>query len=376
MSERWKDPRDLAGDEGLVPLETLDVGRIMDDDELLAAMAQTAFGGRRLGEAAEVLKEMIADPRCSVVMTLSGAMTVAKMGLLITEMVERGWVQAIISTGALMTHGMVELAGMKHYKAEDGAKDRDLFLKGYNRVYDTYELEENLNKLGGLLRGTFEELDGQPFGSWNLTRTVGRRLAAPETRGILSACYRKGVPVYIPALTDSEFGLDLATYYLARPLLDKSKRIDTGLHELRTDFDPFIDLAHYTRFCLAADRIGIFTIGGGVPRNWAQQAAPFVDYMARSLDRTEELNRIRYAVRICPEPVHWGGLSGCSYSEGVSWGKFVPLSEGGRFAEVFADATICWPLLVQGVIQRMKKEGLTASSPNIDVPGYGSNEAS
>jgi deoxyhypusine synthase len=58
-------------------------------------------------------------------------------------------------------------------------------------------------------------------------------------------------------------------------------------------------------------------------------------------------------VRICPEPAHWGGLSGATYSEGVSWGKFVPPSEGGRFAEVHADATIAWPILIRGVLERL-----------------------
>jgi deoxyhypusine synthase len=85
--------------------------------------------------------------------------------------------------------------------------------------------------------------------------------------------------------------------------------------------------------------MGIFTIGGGVPRNWAQQVGPYL-----------EIQRVRVGR---PEPEHWGGLSGCSYSEGVSWGKFVPEEEGGRFAEVFADATIAWPLVVRAVMERI-----------------------
>ena len=54
-------------------------------------------------------------------------------------------------------------------------------------------------------------------------------------------------------------------------------------------------------------------------------------------------SRFRYGVRICPEPVHWGGLSGCTYTEGVSWGKFLSREEGGQYAEVHCDATIAWP---------------------------------
>ena len=65
--------------------------------------------------------------------------------------------------------------------------------------------------------------------------------------------------------------------------------------------------------------------------------------------------RFQYGVRICPEPVYWGGLSGCTYSEGVSWGKFVPVKEGGRYAEVLSDATLVWPFLIKGVLQRLGK---------------------
>lgn len=370
------DVRELSDgtEDNLQALASLDVQQIADADQMLAAMAQTSFGGRRLGEAAQVLAEMVADPDCGVVMTLSGAMTVAKMSLVITEMVERGWVQCIVSTGALMTHGMVELAGMEHYKAQVDVDDSELFEKGYNRVYDTYELETNLNTVGNLLRGVFSDVHHahSRFASWHLTRAVGEMLAKnPHARGILSACYRKGVPVYIPALTDSEMGLDLATFYMEMLVNEhRAPNIREGLRDLETRFDPFLDLAHYTRFILNSDRLGIFTIGGGVPRNWAQQASPFVDYMRRAIETDDELNRIRYGVRICPEPVHWGGLSGCSYSEGVSWGKFVPPAEGGRFAEVHADATVCWPLLVQGVAQRLDKAGVQVTSPDVDMEGY------
>lgn len=67
------------------------------------------------------------------------------------------------------------------------------------------------------------------------------------------------------------------------------------------------------------------------------------------------VRRFKYGVRICPDAVQWGGLSGCTYSEGISWGKFIPPQEGGRFAEVLDDATVVWPLLLKGVIQRIEK---------------------
>ncbi len=79
-------------------------------------MGKTAFGGRNLGEAAEVLTQMVRDPECAVVGTFSGAMSVAKMGLLICEMIDRGWLQVVITTGALIAHGFIETLGRAHYK--------------------------------------------------------------------------------------------------------------------------------------------------------------------------------------------------------------------------------------------------------------------
>jgi deoxyhypusine synthase len=135
-------------------------------------------------------------------------------------------------------------------------------------------------------------------------------------------------------------------------------------------FDPFIDLEAYTSIAYKAQKLGIFTIGGGVPRNWAQQIGPYLDlirirlrdnmdpgeYRKPSNDMEDPyVTRFWYAVRICPEPVHFGGLSGCTYSEGVSWGKFVPKSKGGKFAEVLIDATVAWPIIIKAVLERMGK---------------------
>jgi deoxyhypusine synthase len=93
---------------------------------------------------------------------------------------------------------------------------------------------------------------------------------------------------------------------------------------------------------------------------------PYIDITNHRLGLSLRPPRYRYAVRICPEPVHWGGLSGCTYSEGVSWGKFVPPAEGGRFAEVYADATTVWPLLVKGVLEELERTG------RVDTPAASS----
>ena len=128
------------------------------------------------------------------------------------------------------------------------------------------------------------------------------------------------------------------------------------LHQVQPRFNPYLDLNSYTDRLLAAKRLGIFTIGGGVPRNWAQQVAPYVEIGNVRMGLNVKPPRFQYGVRICPEPDYWGGLSGCTYTEGVSWGKFVPPAEGGRFAEVLSDATVVWPLLMMGLLERHRSK--------------------
>jgi deoxyhypusine synthase len=335
-------------EDRLIPLEPLDLTRVHSVDELVRAMAKTAFTGRQVGEAADVLEAMARDKECFVVMTLAGAMTVAKQGLIIAELIDRGIVNAIVSTGALMAHGLVEATGRAHFRYNPDVPDEELYEQGYNRVYDTLEPEQNLDQVEEVISEILEGWDhNEVMCSYKLNHAIGEYLAqhAKDQRGILKSAYEKGVPVFVPAFTDSELGLDLA--------LGNRLRESTGRHKLR--FDPFEDLEHFAATLLRQTRLGIFTIGGGVPRNWSQQFGPFIELRHRRMGENVPLKRYHYGVRICPEPVYWGGLSGSPYSEAVSWGKFVPPAEGGKFGEVFVDATVGLPLIVAAVLERLGK---------------------
>ena len=181
--------------------------------------------------------------------------------------------------------------------------------------------------------------------SWKLHRKIGEYLTKNTTgRGILRSAYEYNVPVFVPAFSDSELGLDFA--------LNKYGRQRDGRPILR--FDPFEDFEKFANTMMATKKMGIFTIGGGVPRNWSQQFGVYAELMARRGYKNLPLKRYSYGVRICPEPVHWGGLSGSTYTEAVSWGKFVPREEGGQLAEVLEDATVALPLVVGAVLERLK----------------------
>jgi deoxyhypusine synthase len=329
----------------LTPIYPLDLSRARSVDALVKAMGQTAFTARQIGDAADVLEAMARDRDCFVVMTLSGAMTVAKMGLIFCDLIDAGVVKAIVSTGALMAHGLVEATGRSHFRYDPAMDDRALFQAGYNRVYDSLEPELNLDHVEDIMQQILDGWDPEEIlCSWKLNKRIGEHLIRAATgRGILKSAAERGVPIFVPAFTDSELGIDFA--------LHQRLRRKRGTPVLR--FDPFEDFEHYASTMLATKRMGIFTIGGGVPRNWAQQFGVYAELLARRGYEKLPLKRYNYGVRICPEPVHWGGLSGSTYSEAVSWGKFVPPEEGGRMAEVFDDATVALPLIAGAVLERL-----------------------
>jgi len=330
----------------LRPIYPLDLSKIKTIDDLVRAMGDTAYTARQIGDAADVLEAMARDKNCFVVMTLAGALTVGKMGLIFCDLIESGIVKAIVSTGALMAHGLVEATGRSHFRYDPSKMDdKELFLAGYNRVYDSLEPETNLDHVEEVVDGILDKWDpNEVVCSHKLHHRIGEFLAKnTKGRGILRSAYEHKVPVFVPAFSDSELGLDFALNQYARK---KDNR-----PALR--FDPFEDFEHYAGTMLKTDRMGIFTIGGGVPRNWAQQFGVYAELLARRGYEKLPLKRYNYGVRICPEPVNWGGLSGSTYTEAVSWGKFVPPEEGGKFAEVLDDATVALPLIVGAVLQRV-----------------------
>jgi len=338
----------------LSPVFPLDLSGVKNVNDLVRGMADTAFTGRQLGEAVDVLEAMARDKDCFVVMTLAGAMTVAKQGLIICDLIDKGLVNAVVSTGALMAHGLVEATGCKHYRYDPSMSDVELYEAGYNRVYDTLEPEQNLDHVELVMEEVLGKWDPQQtMRSWRLNQAIGEHFKRhTRGRGILKSAFEKSVPVFVPAFTDSELGLDVA--------LTNRMRARKGQPQLR--YDPFLDLNQFADLLLAQKRLGIFTIGGGVPRNWAQQFGPYCELRVRRAGEDVELKRYHYGVRVCPEPVHWGGLSGSPYSEAISWGKFVPPAEGGKFGEVFVDATVGLPIMCAALFERLgkgfKKPGL------------------
>ena len=276
------DPRDKSKygrghEDGLTPLAPLDPTQTESVDALVRAMSQTAFGGRRLGEAADVLEAMIRDPSCFRVVTVSGAMTIAKQGLLLCEMIDRGWVQAVVTTGALMTHGLSEGAGMLHFKHRPDHEGRGPLRQGLQpRLRHDRAREEPRRRRAHPAAGARGRARRRRVLSSRLVcELLGRHLekhgAGPRDPGERARAGRAGLRAGLhrlgarPRLRDPQPPAQRA----------RARRPSASTPSSTSTTSPTRIRRHET--------LGIFTIGGGVPRNWAQQVGPYLEILRTRL---------------------------------------------------------------------------------------------
>jgi deoxyhypusine synthase len=314
--------------------------------QLISDLAPYGGVASQVSRGAEALHAMARDKNCLRFLTVSGAMTVGKMDLVICDMIESGLSHAISSTGALMAHGLVSSIGLKHYKYNPAYDDTALARRKLNRVTDTLEPETNLDTVEEVLGEVIDQLDGsRPISPTVLNRLIGEHLAEnyPNERGILKSAYLRGVPVFVPAFVDSELGNDLYIHNVKR----KRRGKKPILMDLESDSKALIKLV------TEAKRFGIFTVGGGVPRNNVQNVAPLIEIINERLGTNLPPRRFTYGIRICPDRPHFGHLSGCTYSENESWRK---AAKNGVYAEIQADATQVWPFLVKYVLETLPEK--------------------
>jgi deoxyhypusine synthase len=306
--------------------------------DLLDCMKSTAFGGRELGAAWSVLERIASDPSYFTVLTISGAMTVAKMGPLFAQWIEHGIVNCVITTGAVITHSLVEETGGHHFRMPPETKDSKLRELGLNRVYDSIESDKNLDRVAARVLTILRRLPPHTVeGSSDLVRAVSEGLNLSPS-GLVGAAVKNSVPIFVPALTDSELGLWIFETWAG-----------THGNNIQLDYSPMVDLLQYSSLLLKVNKLAIVSVGGGVPRNWAQQMIPFLECGRLPLSlRKRRRTRFSAGIRICPDSPAFGHLSGSSYSEAVSWGKVD--QKLSHFAEVHCDATIAFPILTKALI--------------------------
>jgi deoxyhypusine synthase len=312
-------------------LETIEVGPKSISD-LLQAMGRTGFQGKSLAHSLDVLVNMLQEQNSTIFLGYAGSMSTTGQWKIIKWLVENRYVDVLVSTGANISEDIFEAMGFNYYQGSHLADDADLLDKQIDRYYDVYADELQYRQMERLI---YEFISGLhpsgPYSSAEFLHLFGRFLNDREIDSITAAAYRAGVPIFSPGMADSAYGV--AAY-----LLNREKGIRVAVDQFK-DFFQLGDIG---------DRAGstsVIYIGGGVPKDTIQLVTVMVD-LARG---GEETVPHKYAVQITTDSPQWGGLSGCTFEEAISWGKIDP---NGNRAVCYCDATIALPILSHGLQER------------------------
>jgi deoxyhypusine synthase len=314
------------------PVQHLDLKGTKSLLDLVQAFQHTSFQSRNVFKCFEVFRKMLGDPTCIIFMGLSGAMIPGGMRKVIRDMIEMKLIDVIVSTGANIFHDLFESSGYRHYVGSEEGDDDALRKHRIVRVYDALMDDQEINQVIHLLSKVPDELKEKVVSSRRYLEVLGRRIK--DEGSILKAASRYGVPVFIPALSDSSIGIGLTFLHHQKKAPSEGILID----QIRDSFE----IAQLKKM---ASVTGAIYIGGGVPKNYIQQLGPVSELLF------QKESGHRYAFQITTDDPKWGGLSGCTFEEAKSWGK---IEKRSSYAVVYMDATVALPLLVGAVLQEGK----------------------
>jgi deoxyhypusine synthase len=309
-------------------VEQMAVHACMSVGELVDEMGKAGvFGAGRLFKAVEIYQRIVSDNDVFKVVGVAGALIPGGMRKIIRDLVANRMVDALVLTGANITHELVEAFGWKHEKGITSVGDAALREIGISRIFDAFVRDEAFEGFEARIRDCFGAIDEEKrrngLGSYELMREIGMMLNDDES--ILKTAAKNGAVIFCPGIFDSILGLHIWMFSQQNEL-----RID-----LRKDLQKIIDTYYESK------KIGALFLGGGVPKNYTLQAAMLT---GRALD---------YAIQITMDRPEPGGLSGASLQEAQSWGKVKPEAE---WVDVIADVTIAFPLMVAATMERMSKK--------------------
>jgi deoxyhypusine synthase len=326
------------------PTRSVDLEKMQTISELLSAFNFTSFQSRTLARCTEIFVSMLKDPvRPTIFLGLAGAMVPAGMKGVVSTMVRRNMVDVVVSTGANMYHDLVEALGEHHYIGSPEVDDKVLLEQGIDRIYDTFADETKFRFIDNLIMGLANEIANQNpdvassrFFLNQLGEFVEAKGRADDKRdSIVWNCWRFGVPIFVPALNDSSLGLALTQHHI--------KFVEEGLKPLVVD--QIKDNYEILQIKRGVKKTGVIYVGGGVPKNYIQQVAYLQD-MFGIPDAGHD-----YGFQITTDSPQWGGLSGATFQEGLSWGKE---KVEGKYSTCYCDATIALPFIVKAALERCK----------------------
>ena len=307
------------------PVRHIDI-KSFDSTKIIEAMKSMSFTAGDTAQAAELFKTMINDPECTIMLCIAGSTGAAGCMQVYVDMVRCNMVDVVVATGAaIVDMDFFEALGFRHYKVTQPVDDETLRDLRIDRIYDTLIDENQLQICDNTITKIANSLPARPYSSREFIREMGRYLIdnAKKPDSLVQAAYENHVPIFCPAFSDSSAGLGLV----------KHQKENEQNH---ISIDSVKDFRELTEIKLRSQISGLFMIGGGVPKNFAQDTVICAEVLG------ENAQMHKYAVQITVADERDGALSGSTLREARSWGKV----ETGYEQMVYAEASSVLPLIV------------------------------
>jgi deoxyhypusine synthase len=318
-----------------------------------------AYSARDLARAADIADRMTRDPDCGIILCLAGSLISAGLKRVFADAIRFNMVDAIVSTGANMVdQDFFEALGFKHFVGEEklrsGMFDAELRELHLDRIYDTLIDEDELRICDDTTRQIADSLKPRPHSSREFLRAMGEYLHANGCKtdsSIVYEAYQHDVPIFCPAFSDCSAGFGLVAHQHARG--DGPK----------LSLDSAKDFYELTQLKIQNPTTGLFMVGGGVPKNFAQDVVVAADILG------QEVPMHKYAIQVTVADVRDGALSSSTLKEASSWGKVDLAYE----QMVYAEATLAVPLLLGYVYHKGAWKGRTGRLWNrkLEMVGVG-----
>ncbi len=297
-----------------------------DATPVINSMRDMSFSSRETAKAADILDRMINDKDCSIILTLAGSTSAGGCMKIYADMIRFNMIDAVVATGAaIVDMDFFEALGYSHYKGTPFVDDKQLRNVYIDRIYDTYIDEEELQVCDETIYKIADYLEPRPYSSREFIYEMGKYLVKHSKKkdSLVQLAYEHNVPVFCPAFSDSSAGFGLVKHQWENP--DKHVSIDS--------VKDFLEL---TKIKMKAVTTGLFMIGGGVPKNFAQDTVVCAEILG------VESPMHKYAVQITVADARDGACSGSTLKEASSWGKVDTVYE----QMVYAEATTVLPLII------------------------------
>ncbi len=303
-----------------------------DSAPIIDAMRDMSFTSRDTANAADILQRMIKDKDCSIWLTLAGSTSAGGCMQVYVDMIKNNMIDAVVATGAaIVDMDFFEALGYKHYKGSPWIDDKHLRSQYIDRIYDTFIDEEELQACDQTVKIIADSLEPRPYSSREFIWEMGRYLTKHSVKkdSLIQTAFEHNVPIFCPAFSDSSAGFGLVVHQVERP--DKHVSIDSV-----KDFRELTDVK------IAAGTTGLLMIGGGVPKNFAQDTVVCAEILGH------EVEMHKYAIQITVADVRDGACSSSTLKEASSWGKVDTAFE----QMVYAEATSVLPLMISYAYHR------------------------